>query len=129
MSTEEDFEDVQKTIPNWMYQIVDIDVAGGTMDVESYSIGSIFKWKNNQLMDEFHHYKGKAAPEQLEITNVFNTDVTLPLELEGTTFSTSTNELLNTTEFLVAKDQDFNIIEKDVYRDYEDFYGMYTHSI
>ena len=46
MSTEEDFEDVQKTISNWMYQIVDIDVVNGKMDVESYSIGSIFQWKN-----------------------------------------------------------------------------------
>ncbi|WP_347374597.1 fibronectin type III domain-containing protein [Aequorivita sp. Q41] len=125
MSTEEDFEDVQKTISNWMYQIVDIDVENGKMDVESYSIGSIIKWKNNQLMDEFHHYKDKAAPEQPEITNVFTTNVTLPIELEGTPFSTTTDELLNTTQFLIAKDQDFNIVEKDVYRDYENLYGMY----
>ena len=55
-TTEQDFDDVQKTICNWIYQIVDIDVTNGKMDIESYSIGSVDKWKNNQLMDEFHRY-------------------------------------------------------------------------
>ncbi|MAN29088.1 MULTISPECIES: fibronectin type III domain-containing protein [Mesonia] len=125
MSTEEDFEDVQKTISNWMYQIVDIDVVNGKMDVESYSIGSIFQWKNNQLMDEFHFYKNQAAPEQPTIETQLGSEVSLPLEIQGSDFSTSTGELLNTTEFLIAKDQEFNIIEKDIYRDYENLYGMY----
>lgn len=125
MASEQDFEDVQKTINNWMYQIIDIDVANGTMDVESYSIGSIYQWKNNQLMDDFHRYKNQAIPNQPSIETVFNATETLPLTIEGSEFETTTNELLNTTQFLISKTADFNVIEKEVYRDYENLYGMY----
>ena len=125
MSTEQDFDDVQKTISNWMYQIVDIDVINGKMDVESYSIGSIFQWKNNQLMDEFHHYKNQNPPAKPSITNTFTQPVELPILLEGTPFSTSENELLNTTQFEISKFSNFNTIEKEYYRDFENFFGKY----
>jgi hypothetical protein len=125
MATEQDFEDVQKTINNWMYQIIDIDVANGTMDVESYSIGSKYKWKDNQLMDEFHRYKNVAAPNKPTIETEFDAEETLPLTIEGSEFQTTTNELLNTTQFLISRTSGFNVIEKEVYRDYENLYGMY----
>lgn len=126
MSTEQDFEDVQKTISNWMYQIVDIDVINGKMDVESYSIGSIFRWKNNQLMDTFHRYKNKNAPEKPSITNVFSQPIELPIVLEGSDFATSENELLNTSQFQISKFNDFNTLEKEYYRDYENLFGKYA---
>lgn len=125
MSSEQDFEDVQKTISNWIYQIIDIDVINNTMEVESYSIGSVHKWKNNQLMDTFHRYKNQPAPDKPTITNTFNTAQTLPLTITGSDFSTATSELLNTTQFLISKTSDFNIIEKEIYRDYENLFGMY----
>lgn len=125
MSSEEDFEDVQKTICNWIYQIVDIDVVNGKMDVESYSIGSVDGWKNNQLMDEFHRYKNKPAPEKPSIENTFTGSVTLPLTLNGSAYTTTSGELLNTTQFQISKTADFNIITKEVYRDFENLYGMY----
>lgn len=125
MSTEQDFEDVQKTISNWMYQIVDIDVTNGKMDVESYSIGSIFQWKNNQLMDEFHRYKNQTKPAKPSITNTFTGPIELPLLLEGTAFSTTENELLNTTQFVISKFSDFNTLEKEYYRDFENLFGKY----
>lgn len=125
MDSEEDFEDVQKTINNWMYQIIDIDVINGTMDVESYSIGSIYQWKDNQLMDEFHHYKDRPEPAQPSILNDFEGEQTLPLTIMGSEFETSTEEQLNTTQFLISKTSDFSIIEKEIYRDYENLFGMY----
>lgn len=125
MSTEQDFEDVQKTISNWMYQIVDIDVINGKMDIESYSIGSIFKWKNNQLMDTFHRYKNKQKPNKPSITNTFTAPVQLPLTLNGSVFATNEPELLNTTQFVVSKFADFNTIEKESYRDFENLFGKY----
>ncbi|NHN24645.1 T9SS type A sorting domain-containing protein [Flavobacterium jejuense] len=126
MSTEQDFEDVQKTISNWMYQIVDIDVTNGKMDVESYSIGSIYKWKNNQLMDEFHRYKNKTKPNKPSITNTFSNPIQLPITLEGSPFTTNESELLNTSQFVVSKFSDFNIIDKESYRDYENLFGKYA---
>lgn len=124
-STEEDFEDVQKTICNWIYQIVDIDVINGKMDVENYSIGSVDQWKNNQLMDEFHRYKNKPAPAKPSITNEFTEDVTLPLTISGSAYDTTTNELLNTTQFLISQTPTFDIIKKESYRDFENLYGKY----
>lgn len=124
MAAEENYEDVQKTISNWIYQIIDIDVNNNTFDVEAYSIGSVYNWKNNQLMDEFHHYKGVAAPEQPEIVNDFTgNDVELPLEIESSEYTTTSEELLNSTQFMIGKNEDFTIVEKDVYRDFEDLYG------
>lgn len=124
MAVEEDFEDVQKTLSNWMYQIIDIDVNAGTFDVESYSIGSVYTWKDNVLMDEFHHYKGLASPNQPTVVNGFNGgDVELPLTIETSPYATTTDEPLNSTQFLIGKTPEFDIIEKDVYRDYENFYG------
>ena len=124
MSVEEDFEDVQKTISNWIYQIVDIDVNNGTFDVEAYSIGSVFQWKDNELMDTFHHYKGLAAPAQPSITNnLTGQDLELPLTLESTAYQTTTTETLNSTQFMIGKTASFDIVEKDVYRDFEDLFG------
>lgn len=124
-STEQDFDDVQKTICNWIYQIVDIDVTNGKMDVESYSIGSIDQWKNNQLMDVFHRYKNKPAPAKPSITTAFAANVTLPVTVSGSAFSSTANELLNTTQFLISQTPTFDIIKKEVYRDFENFYGKY----
>lgn len=124
MAVEQDFDDVQKTLSNWMYQIIDIDVVNDTFDVESYSIGSVYNWKDNELMDEFHHYKGLAAPATPAITNNFTgNEVELPLQIESTPYSTTSGQLLNSTQFMIGKTEDFEIIEKDVYRDYENLYG------
>jgi len=130
MAAEQDFEDVQKTISNWMYQIIDIDVVNATFDVESYSIGSAYTWKDNELMDEFHHYKGLQVPTQPSIANNFDGgDVELPLEITSTPYATPSNQLLNSTEFLIGKTADFEIVEKDVYRDYENLYGALNNQV
>lgn len=130
MAAEQDFEDVQKTISNWMYQIIDIDVINNKFDVESYSIGSAYTWKDNELMDQFHHYKGLQAPTQPTITNNFNgNNVELPLEIISTPYNTTSNQLLNTTEFLIGKTADFEIIEKDIYRDFENLYGALNNQV
>ncbi len=124
MATEQDFDDVQKTLSNWMYQIIDVDVNNSSFSVESYSIGSIYEWKDNVLMDEFHYYKNKNAPNTPTILNNFTgQNLELPLTIESSPYSTSSDELLNSTEFLLSKTPDFSIVEKDVYRDYENLYG------
>ncbi|MEE1896782.1 fibronectin type III domain-containing protein [Flavobacterium rakeshii] len=124
MAVEEDFEDVQKTISNWIYQIIDIDVNNGTFDVEAYSIGSVYTWKDNELMDEFHRYLGLESPDTPTIENDFNGgDVELPLVIESSEYATASEEPLNSTQFLIGKTPEFDIIEKDVYRDFENLFG------
>ncbi|MEG1230668.1 MAG: metallophosphoesterase family protein, partial [Flavobacterium sp.] len=123
MSTEQDFDDVQKTLTDWTYQIIEVDVANGKVDIESYSIGGIYTQKDNVLIDSFHRYKNKPKPQKPVITNTFSAPVTLPLTLNGSAFSSPANELLNTTQFLVSKAADFSVIEKEFYRDYENWFG------
>nr|WP_314497316.1 fibronectin type III domain-containing protein [uncultured Chryseobacterium sp.] len=123
MSTEQDFDDVQKTLTDWTYQIIEVDVANGKVDIESYSIGGIYTQKDNVLIDSFHRYKNKPKPQKPVITNTFSGPVTLPLTLNGSVFSSPVNELLNTTQFVVSKAADFSVIEKEFYRDYENWFG------
>ncbi len=123
MSNEQDFDDVQKTLTDWTYQIIEVDVANGKADVESYSIGSIYQQKNSVLVDSFHRYKNLAKPAKPSVTNVFTTSVNLPLTLNGSTFTTATPELLNTTQFLISKTPDFSVIDKEFYRDFENWFG------
>lgn len=124
MATEQDFDDVQKTLSNWMYQIIDVDLNKSTFSVESYSIGSIYEWKDNVLMDSFHSAKNKPVPDTPSILNNFTgQDLELPITVESSAYTTTSDELLNSTEFIFSKTPDFSILEKDIYRDYENLYG------
>lgn len=123
MSQEEDMDDVQKTIPNWAFNILDIDVANGKTDVETYSIGSAFGFKNTRLIDQFHRYKNKQVPVKPSITNAFGDSLQLPYTITGSAFSSPVGELLNSTEFQIASERTFTTLEKINYRDYEDLFG------
>src|SRR5690606_16661886 len=79
--------------------------------------------RDNMVIDSFHRYKQVAAPEQPAITNVFTDSLELPLTLNGTSFVSTPGQLLNSSEFQVALDRDFSVIEKASYRHYEDLYG------
>jgi hypothetical protein len=123
MSQEQDMDDVQKTIPNWAYNIIDVDVLNGKIDVETYSIGSAFALKNNVLIDQFHRYKNKAIPVQPSITSTFGDSLQLPYTITGSAFNSPAGELLNSTEFQISASKTFATLEKDYYRDYENLFG------
>ena len=123
MATEQDFDDVQKTISQWGYQIVDIDVVNNVMDVETYSCGSIYNYRNNVLIDKFHRKLGLENPETPTISNVFPDSVELPLTINSSAFVSNADELLNTTEFQVSQTDLFTTLELDVLRDFENLYG------
>jgi hypothetical protein len=123
MATEQDFDDVQKTISQWGYQIIDIDVLNNTMDVETYSCGSIYNYRNNVLIDKFHRKLGLENPETPTISNVFPDSVELPLTINSSAFVSNADELLNTTEFQVSQTDLFTTLELDVLRDFENLYG------
>lgn len=124
-STERDFDDVQKTIDYWAYQIVDIDLAGQRMDVESYAIGSpkLGFTMDNVLIDSFHREFGKPAPLKPEIISVLPDTIQLPFTITGTDFQTSSDESLNSTQFQFSRNGDFTEIAVDLIRDFENLYG------
>ncbi len=123
MSVEQDFDDVQKTLPNWGYQIIDFDVAKKTMSVECYSIGSKYQWKNNKLIDSFHRTLGQAKPTKPSLLNTFAGDQELPITLSSSAYATTTTELYNSTQFQVSQNAQFTNPELDKLRDFENFYG------
>lgn len=123
MAVEQDFDDVQKTISNWAYQIMDVDLVNNKVDVKVYSIGSIYGQKENVLIDSFHRYLGQPAPSQPSVTNSFPDSVQLPLTITGSNYQTSGTELLNSTQFQVSTSSNFSTVVIDKLRDYEDLFG------
>ena len=123
MGTETDMDDVQKTISNWGYQIMDFDIKKKRVDVATFSIGSIYKWKNNVLIDSFHRVFGQTVPDKPSIVHNYKDSFQLPQTISTSKFSTKTTEKLNSTEFLISQSKTFSSNELDILRDYEDLYG------
>ena len=67
MSSEQDYDDVQKTIDYWGYQILEFDFDKKEMKAECYAIGNKELVVDNILNDSFSRTLGKAAPEKPEI--------------------------------------------------------------
>ena len=122
MSTESDCEDVQKTLAQWAYTILEFDVVNETMDAETYSIGSKYNYRNNLLVDEFHRYKNKAIPNQPVITSI-NNPIQFPYTISTNAYSSTESELLNSTQFQISQTSSFSSLEKDVLKDYENLFG------
>ncbi len=123
MSNELDFDDVQKTLSNWAYQLVDFDLAQQRVDVQTYSIGSIYGWHDNRLIDEFHRVKGQPGPAQPSLETVIPDTLELPFALLSSDFQSPVGELLNSTQFQFSLTPDFSTIGLDKLRDYENFFG------
>ncbi|MFD0894559.1 fibronectin type III domain-containing protein [Luteolibacter ambystomatis] len=128
-STELDMDDVQKTIANWAWQLMDFDLAARRMDVTCYSEANVrlpaaTRWNyDSRMVDSFHRQLGLALPSQPSLTNTFSAPVTLPLSLQCSAFATSTAETLNSTWFQVASDAAFTSLKVDKIRDFENLYG------
>jgi hypothetical protein len=128
-SNEFDFDDVQKTIAHWAWQLLDFDAAARTMDVTCYAEANVrlpaaTRWNyNSRVIDQFHRRLGLAAPAQPALTNVFTAPVILPITLVSTAYQTSTAEVLNSTWFQVAADAAFTNLKVDRIRDVENLYG------
>lgn len=137
-SEETNAEDVQKTIANWAYQLIEIDMNLDKADVYTYSIGgkkiktrtddpaiidTEIEWLDNTLIDSFHRYKHVPPPFTPNILHDFPDSLQLPLTIKATPFSSPDHELLNSTEFQVSASRDFSVIKQRSYRHFEDLYG------
>ena len=124
-STEQDMDDIQKTIANWAYQIIDFDLDNRTMEVNSYAIGHplLGVVYDDKLIDTFHRKLGIDAPEKPSLNPVLEDTITLPYTFVTSDYNTSTNEVLNSTQFQISKSNSFIDLEEDVICDIEDLYG------
>ncbi|WP_020406192.1 fibronectin type III domain-containing protein [Hahella ganghwensis] len=128
-SNEVDYDDVQKTIANWAWQVIDIDIANREMLVETYAEAHPIRYKsegfhyNSRLIDRFHRKLDSVAPMQPAITNVINGQIALPYTFESTAFNTADSEQLNSTQFQIATESSFDNLAVDRIRDYENIFG------
>ncbi|OZG72415.1 phosphohydrolase [Hahella sp. CCB-MM4] len=128
-STEEDFDDVQKTISNWAWQVIDIDIVNREMSVETYSEAHPIIYKtegfnyHSRLIDSFHRKLDGGAPMKPAIKNVVEAPVQLPYTFESTPFGSLDAEQLNSTQFQIASDGNFENLKVDRIRDYENIFG------
>lgn len=132
-STQQDMDDIQKTVCNWTWSLIDFDLATKKMTVDTYSEGGPLLGTNgttqntvgyytSKPVDSFHRQMGLAAPSQPSLTVTAPGTIALPYTFHSSNFSTTTTETLNTTEFQVAADSTFTQVQKDVTRDFENYY-------
>jgi hypothetical protein len=125
-STEKDFDDVQKTIANWTWQLIEFDLDTNEMTVRSYAeahpkLGFVYQ---SRLIDEFHRKLDRGAPDQPALVGGLAAGlVTLPHSFSSGAFGSAFGEALNTTRFQVARDASFNDVVLDRIRDVENIYG------
>src|SRR5262249_50426945 len=128
-STQQDMDDVQKTICNWTWTILDFDLATKKMTADTYSEGGPLLGNGNQVgyytskhVDNYHRQLDLPAPAKPALTVAEPGTVTLPYTFNSTPFSTTTSETLNTTEFQISPNSNFTQITRDVVRDFENYY-------
>ncbi|MFZ5521596.1 MAG: fibronectin type III domain-containing protein [Pseudomonadota bacterium] len=125
-STERDMDDVQKTIANWTWQLIEFDLAARTMKVSSYAEGHPklgFAYES-RLVDEFERRLDAAGPLQPALSGVANGSVvTLPQSFTLTPFQSPSGMVLNSTQFQIARDVAFTTNVVDLIRDVENVYG------
>ncbi len=129
-STEVDMDDVQKTVANWAWQLLEFDPAARTMEVTCYAeanarLPAATRWNyNSRLIDSFHRRLGLAAPGKPSLVNPSAGPLTLPLTLGGSAFQTAAaGESLNSTWFQIAGSAEFTTPKIDRIRDVENLYG------
>lgn len=134
MSTEQDFDDVQKTITRWAYQILEINDNTNTAKVTSYSVGYTtrvndwgnldkFVWEESLPIDSFYVTRGLQAPQKPSVTNAPSGNIELPYTFISSPYSTNSGQPHNSTQFQIASSANFSSVSIDMVRDYEDWYG------
>ncbi|MBU6951078.1 fibronectin type III domain-containing protein [Hahella sp. HN01] len=128
-STEKDFDDVQKTIANWAWQVIDLDLPAREMTVETYAEAHplLYKTKgfhyNSRLIDSFHRKLDLQKPYQPSITTEVKGPVSLPFVFNSSPFSSGEPEEMNSTQFQIAADAEFSDLKIDKIRDFENIFG------
>jgi len=112
-------DEVQKTIDQWTYQLMEFDPVSQEMTVETYSIGNPRLALDNVLTDRFSR---KLSAADKPATPVLSTDgaVALPATL------TQANAVsgLHSSEYQIARDANFSDIVLQRILLFEDFYDV-----
>lgn len=69
-----DYNDIHICISNYIFQILEIDIANHSFQNSVYSLGTLTDPKNSELIDSWHKVKNQPEPEKPQIENVSQTD-------------------------------------------------------
>lgn len=126
-STEQDFDDVQKTIDYWPFQIVELNAETRSMQVETYVIGNeVETLAAPMLVDSFSRTFNQAKPAKPSVLALeTNEPIELPYTFESSPYVTTSGIEYNSVQFQVAASEDFSLLEFDLIRDFENIYGSH----
>ena len=126
-STEQDFDDVQKTIDYWPFQIVELNSENHSMHVETYVIGNQVETLGAPvLVDSFSRIFNQAKPNKPSVLALATNDpIELPHTFESSPYATTGGIDYNSVQFQVAASDDFSKLEFDLIRDFENIYGAH----
>lgn len=65
-----DYNDIHICISNYIFQILEIDIANHSYQNSVYSLGTLTKPKNSELIDRWYKAKNQAGPETPVVENV-----------------------------------------------------------
>ena len=117
-------DEVQKTIDQWTYQLIEFDPDTETMTVETYSIGNSRLALDNVLIDRFSRCLSstdKPATPVLTAANASNlSNIILPASISQQDIIDN----LHSSEYQIARNADFTDIVYDHIQLFEDFYDV-----
>ncbi len=70
----QDLNDIHICISNYFFQILEIDIANHSYQTSVYSLGTLSKPKNSELIDRWHKSKNQSGPETPVIDKVERTN-------------------------------------------------------
>jgi hypothetical protein len=126
-STEQDFDDVQKTIDYWPFQIVELNPGTRSMHVETWVIGNqVETLVAPVLVDTFSRTFGQAKPNKPALVPLeTESPIELPYTFESSPYATTSGIEYNSVQFQIAASVDFAKLEFDLIRDFENIYGAH----
>ncbi|MBK7173137.1 MAG: metallophosphoesterase [Bacteroidales bacterium] len=68
-----DYEDIHICISNYFFQLLEIDVANHSYQNSVYSLGTLTKPKNSEVIDKWYKVKNQSAPATPLIENISKT--------------------------------------------------------
>ena len=113
-------DEVQKTIDQWTYQLMEFDPVSDEMTVETYSLGNSRLALDNVLIDRFSRKLtavDKPATPSLSLTGG-------TINLPATVSQVAAVEGLHSSEYQIARDAQFSDIVYRRIQLFEDFYDV-----
>jgi hypothetical protein len=121
---EQDFDDVQKTVSNWAWQLAELNPKTKRMEVRSYAVGhpKLGFVYSNRPIDQFALQKNTTPPQKPVLSQNLSAPVFLPLTLRTNAYVAGSDSL-QASQFQFSIDTTFKQPTLDVYRDHENLYG------